>query len=234
MCGIFGSKSFQNYEKLYLSNKQRGTFAGGSVYASPGEHLCLQKWEGVKDSAELTGEWAFHESYNIFLGHTQAPTGSTREYTDKTTHPFEHGQWVVAHNGVLENHELLREQYLTSTTGMYKGVTYDCSASPVDSSVIPGLLHEFYIDSDIKAIQETFSIIKGTFACWIYNKTNNQAYLVRSGSTLFGDIEENNFSSISVENLAEDSLEEGVIYCITPEGLTVVGSFHQCSPFFLF
>ena len=32
MCGIFGSRDFSTYEKLYIKNKKRGNFAGGSLY----------------------------------------------------------------------------------------------------------------------------------------------------------------------------------------------------------
>jgi len=236
MCGIFGSRQFHTYEKLYLNNKQRGSFAGGSLYVGHNESMYIKKWEGVKQPQELTGEYILTDSYHTYLGHTQAPTGSVREFNSKTTHPFEHGRWIVAHNGVLENHELVREEYLSDSTGEYKGSVYDCSHIPVDSAVIPALLDTifFKMADDVFAITEVMSTLKGTFACWMHNKQTGQTYVVRSGSTLYGDIENNIFSSIKVPGVAEQPLDEGVIYCVTPEGLTRVGSFHQSSPFFLF
>ena len=83
------------------------------------------------------------------------------------------------------------------------------------------------------AIKETFSKIKGTFACWIYSKHTKQAYLVRSGSTLFGNYEDSIFSSIKIDSLAEEEIPEGEILCITNEGLTPVGTFTKNSHFFI-
>lgn len=236
MCGIFGSKEYSLYERLYIKNKQRGSFAGGSLYVGHNESQYIKKWEGSLENQELTGEYAFVTPYHTFLGHTQAPTGSVRDYNPKTTHPFEHGRWVVAHNGVLENYREIREEYLTDSLGEYKGSTYSTADLDVDSACIPALLDTIYnkVADDVFTISEVMSTLKGTFACWLHNKQTSQTYIVRSGSTLFGDIENNCFSSIHVPELTEQSLDEGVIYCMTPEGLTQVGTFHQSSPFFLF
>ena len=234
MCGIFGSRDFNIYEKLYIGNKVRGTFAGGSLYAGLNESIYLKKWEGVKQIEELTGEYAMIDSYNIFLGHTQAPTGTCRDYNTTTTHPFEHGRWFVAHNGVLENDKHIREAYLDDMQGYYKGQVFNSTNIPVDSAVIPALIDNLHVGSDVKAIEEALSTLKGTFACWMYNKETGQTYIARSGSTIFADINTGVFSSTLVSNVAEEPLEEGVIYCVTMEGITPVGTFHQNSPFFLF
>ena len=234
MCGIFGSRDFNTYEKLYISNKTRGSFAGGSLYVGSNESIYLKKWEGVKQLDELTGEYAIIDSYDIFLGHTQAPTGMCRDFKITTTHPFEHGRWVVAHNGVLENDKHIREAYLDDMQGYYKGQIFNSSKIPVDSAVIPALIDSFHVNSDVSAIEEALSTLKGTFACWMHNKETNQTYIARSGSTIFADINNSIFSSIAIPKLAEEPLEEGVIYCVTGEGITSVGTFHQNSPFFLF
>ena len=113
MCGIFGSSKFITFEKLYNHNKTRGSFAGGSVYIKNTSNIFLRKWEGVLCAQDMTGYFPFVNEYNKFVGHTQAPTGSVRQYNDRTTHPFEHGDWIVAHNGVLENDQQLRKEYKT-------------------------------------------------------------------------------------------------------------------------
>lgn len=234
MCGIFGSKDFVSYEKLYNSNKKRGTFAGGSIYTKGAEGMYLKKWEGVLSPQELTGEYSFQEEYINFLGHTQAPTSAERSYKPKTTHPFEHGWWIVAHNGVLENDTQLREDYLKESYGECDSTFFDTSQIPVDSAVIPALIDTLYVGDDVLAIKEACQLLKGTFACWIYSKRTQQTYIVRSGSTLFGDVTNSNFSSTSVDGIADEQLKEGVIYCMTSEGLTEVETFEQNSPFFIF
>ncbi|MDB4464480.1 hypothetical protein N9033_00250 [bacterium] len=236
MCGVFGSRKFGVYEKLYLENKKRGNFAGGSVYTGGTGSMHIQKWEGEKDSGEMTGEWAMQESYNLFLGHTQAPTGSGRDYKCKTTHPFEHGCWLVAHNGVLENDNDIRENGLITSTGFYSGSVYCSKETSVDSAVIPALVDSYdgYDGHDVSAISKAMNNLKGTFGCWLYSKHTNQTYLTRSGSTLFANIDTGDFSSTYIPGICETSLSEGVIYCITMEGLAEVGNFDTHSPFFIF
>ena len=233
MCGIYGSVNFHTYEKLYIENQTRGNFAGGSLYVRKPNGLYLKKWSGSQSAEELTGEYCFQDDYSTFLGHTQAPTSSSREYSTKTTHPFEHGWWIVAHNGVLENDEYIRENLLSSAIGECDTHVFDTSKIPVDSAVIPALIDEVYIDDDVSAIRKALEYLKGTFACWMYSKHTQQTYLARSGSTLFGDISESNFSSTEVSEYATEPLKEGIIYCVTTEGLAEVGSFTQSSPFFL-
>ena len=203
MCGIFGSTDFSTYEKLYNKNKKRGTFAGGSLYVKGSQGMYLKKWQGKQLVDEMTGEYAFQDEYSIFLGHTQAPTSSTREYSAKTTHPFEHGSWIVAHNGVLENDEKLREEYLHDANGICDTMCFNTSKIPVDSAVIPALIDVMYVGDDVLAIKESCEKLQGTFACWIYSKHTHQTYLVRSGSTLFGSISNSNFSSIKVPQISD-------------------------------
>ena len=233
MCGIFGAQDLKTYEQLYYANCERGNFAGGSLYIASDNSLYLKKWEGVLPRDRITGEYVWTDEYTTFLGHTQSPTGSQREYNVTTTHPFEHGWFIIAHNGVLENHKELRDRHLQTADGICKETKFNTVGLEVDSAVIPALLDELYVGDDLLTIKETFSELKGTFTCWVYSKHTGQTYLVRSGSTLFGDIENSIFSSIMVPDLAEDEIEEGVIFCVTHEGLTNVGHFSQNSPFFI-
>jgi glucosamine 6-phosphate synthetase-like amidotransferase/phosphosugar isomerase protein len=241
MCGIFGSHNFRRYEKLYLENKQRGTFSYGSMYLrsthNPGyvKETHIRKREGVVDLIE---DYVFSKDYESYLGHTQAPTSATRDFSPVTSHPFNSLHYVVAHNGVLENMNELVEKYLK---------VHD---NPVDSSIIPILLSyqlEFnelmngeYLESnnesktpDIMAIEHVCRELKGIFSCWIHSKLSGGTYLVRNGSTLFGNIETGDFSSVPVPGLCEQELQEGVIYCFTSEGLARCGEFSTNSSFFL-
>ena len=231
MCGIFGSNNFSTYEKLYVENKKRGTYSYGSLYVTNNKEIYQTKKKGTTD---LTGDYAYSKEFEWFLGHTQAPTSSQRDYSPRTTHPFEDLYHIVAHNGVLENHEQLDEEYLIA------------HLNPVDSSVIPALLGtHLEFDDDIiedddspktyelMVIEKTCTSLKGTFGCWIYSKLTGCIYLVRSGSTLFGNIDTGDFSSIKVPGVCETELEQGVVYCVTSEGLTECGNFKFNSPFFL-
>jgi len=236
MCGIFGSHNFYVYEQLYNINKQRGTFSYGSVYIKNTVNPGLIKETYVRkqpSTTNLTGDYAFQQEYEQFLGHTQAPTSAQRKFSPSTSHPFNSIHYIVAHNGVLEN----TEQLIKENIGVHD--------NPVDSSVIPVLLSYVFEFNDsvhdngtvtdtpeVKAIQEVCNMLKGTFACWIYSKLTGDTYIVRSGSTLYGNIMTGDFSSTRCD-MCKTELKEGVIYCVTSEGLATCGEFESNSPFFL-
>lgn len=234
MCGIFGSSNLKTYEKLYIENKKRGNFAYGSLYVNQDRSLYLRKEPGV---VNLTGDYGYEGEYSNYLGHTQAPTSVQRDYSQRTSHPFEDIYHISAHNGVLENYDDIVEDILVG------------HINAVDSSVIPALVSHL-IDTpepqtatdrllntnktdELVAIEGMCNLIKGTFACWIYSKLTGCTYLIRCGSTLFANISTGDFSSTRVSGVCEEELNEGVVYCVTDEGLATCGSFDSNSPFFI-
>lgn len=220
MCGIFGSTDFKVFRRLYVANQERGTFATSLLFHSPNKSW-IKKTPGKLKLTHSLDLLDAEEKYDMFLGHVQAPTSVCRDWDHVTSHPFEVNNWVVAHNGVLENDLELRDKHLIKTS------------NPVDSYVIPALLDSMYVGDPVRCISETFSEIKGTFGCWIYNKQNKRTYVVRSGSTLHYDANVPTISSIET-NDASSTIEEGIIYEMSQhEGLYPVGEFKTNSPFII-
>ena len=234
MCGIFGSNELKTYEKLYIENKKRGNFAYGSLYTCMDKSIYMRKEPGAID---LTGDYVWQGEYTQFLGHTQAPTSVQREFNPRTSHPFEDMYHIVAHNGVLENYDDIVEDILIG------------HINSVDSSVIPALISYLFDfpeqqtetdqlvnankTEELISIEATCNLIRGTFACWIYSKLTGCTYLVRSGSTLYANFETGDFSSVRVPGICEDEVDQGVVFCVTSEGLARCGSFDCSNPFFL-
>ena len=226
MCGIFGSPSFSKYIKLYDKNKERGTFAYGGLYLSHSYDAAMK----IGGTVDLSPAMLINNrdvqmkpsEFYYFLGHTQAPTSVKRTFEEPTSHPFTHGVWVVAHNGVLTNDTKLKNK-----------IKDKLSYNDVDTSVIPALLHQYSEEdeNEVSVICEVLSKLEGTFGLWIYNKLSHNTYIARSGSTLYADLINNTFSSLPESDFI--SLEEGVLYLLTPEGLTSVGGFTNNSPFFI-
>lgn len=160
-------------------------------------------------------------NFDYFLGHTQAPTSAQRAFSPNTSHPFQLKEWLIAHNGVLTNHKELKQLIANKK-----------SFNVVDSSVIPALLdmHFKKYNDEILAIIKTLSMLKGTFGLWIYNQKTANIYIARSGSTLYADFLNNEFSSLPDNDFV--TVEEGLLYLLTKEGITSVGKFHINSPFF--
>lgn len=226
MCGIFGSSDYKTYIKLYAKNRARGDFAYGSIMMDASIHATI-KTPGVfklTDKLFLKLKNNKKKNFNNFknyLGHSQAPTSSSRKYSHDTSHPFNYNSWYVAHNGVISNENELRQMLKKYRT-----------INEVDSSLIPALidLNLKKERSEVDALCKTLSMIKGNFGVWIFNSKKNDVYLARSGSTLFADFLSNNFSSIKFADFKP--LEEGTLYLQTVEGLTSVGNFKTNSPFF--
>ena len=123
MCGIFGSTEKQKFITLYNLNKKRGNFAVGTLFLNQST-MVIRKFEGVVEPVRLFKNEE-EVDFQMYLGHTQAPTSAKRDYSFNTSHPFEYGDWVIAHNGVLTNFGEIKNEF----DSKWK--------NPVDSSIIP-------------------------------------------------------------------------------------------------
>lgn len=221
MCGIFGSTKLEQFKTLYKMNQSRGDFAFGGVYCKKKEHS-IQKSPGIADITPPKSN-----RYSYYLGHTQAPTSSVREFNEDTTHPFIHEDWVVAHNGVLSNAEELKKKFLLP------------NVNDVDTSCIPALMKYFYVDTgdavsdEIRAITTSLGMLEGTFSCWIFNKKSNHLYITRTGSTLYFEPTQGNFSSALDPYRNYKSVPEGVLFMVQGKNINEVGHFECDSPYFI-
>ncbi len=219
MCGIFISNDLSTFEVLEQANKERGNFSTGILFTNGKRHNILRIEGGANwNETKLPSEKGW-----LYLGHNLAPTETGRRWYAKTSHPFEYGNWVVAHNGVLTNYRELRDKFLPD---------HDCD---VDSSIIPALLDENdnllgpsnSQNDEIANIVQTLELLKGTFALWIMNKETKNLYIARQGSTLF--YKGSNISSIKGKGYRQ--VKEGILYNLSFNGLSKKDEFQTQSPF---
>jgi glucosamine 6-phosphate synthetase-like amidotransferase/phosphosugar isomerase protein len=219
MCAIFGSFKKEMFEILHNANIQRGTWSGSMTGINEPNNkvpYVVNRWPGCAKIEEKTQK----VKHSLYLGHLQAPTGSSRVWSETTTHPFIIGDWVIAHNGVITNQDKLVFEY------------NDGVKVSVDSKLIPILANRFNNDEAcIESISKALSLIEGTFSVWIFNNKNKKVYIARQGSTLYAD-KKGNFSSINSSNKWEE-VPEGKIFELTANGLTLAGQFKCSSPFFV-
>lgn len=219
MCAIFGSKNRTLFNILHGATKERGVYAFSAGFLDhSSRRLKLYRQHGhPKDIEKL----AHASGDSMFLGHSQAPTSSAREYDKSTSHPFTAGNWVAAHNGVLTNHVELNKKHCV------------WNKNPVDSSVIPNMLHVFEQKKPDAAEEEiicnVLSLLEGTFALWIFNESTGNVFVARQGSTLFASESTGDFCSITSKGWVE--VEEGKLFRVT-KGYELVGEFKSTSPFF--
>jgi glucosamine 6-phosphate synthetase-like amidotransferase/phosphosugar isomerase protein len=198
MCGIYGSTNYNRFKELHELNVTRGNFATGHLFINSNGEYEIERFPGENNyhkypTTEQVGQ------YDMYMGHTQSPTGSVRDFDFSTSHPFENNNWVVAHNGVINNYRELITTYLPE---------WRCD---VDSSIITALLNYLCQDKTIKGnhelmeniVRTTLDKISGTYAVFIYDKLNRDTYIARSGSTLYFDRDHLEFSSVDSDNLEQ-------------------------------
>lgn len=220
MCGIYCSNNLTNFEILDQANKERGNFSTGIFYVYNKANYRIVRSEGKYDFDEkkLPEDEGF-----LYLGHNQAPTESGRVFDEFNTHPFQYGDWVVAHNGVLTNFEELMDEFIPF---------HDCL---VDSSIIPALLDQTEYkfgpcecpESEKQVILYVLELLKGTYALWMVNIKTMNIYIARQGSTLF--YRGSNVSSVRGKHYRE--VKEGTLYNYSYEGLTKIEKYNYNSPF---
>jgi len=213
MCAIFGTSNKEEINTLFEANHDRGGFAVGSLCVMKNNEYAVKK-QGGKEIESLIPypySFAFNEKFvKYYMFHDQAPTSSVREFTISTSHPFQYGPWIVAHNGVLHDYKHLLEDH-------------DCK---VDSTYIPAMLARETGFDEVTAIRNVCNLLHGTFSCWIFNAESGRIYLVKQGSTLF--CKNTSFSSVKLPDW--ESLTDGVIYEIK-DSIECVGYFNSNNPF---
>lgn len=226
MCGIFGSPKIERVKDLYNTNFERGIFSSSLVSL---EGVNNQQVIKSKERIDIDSV-GFSDKIQYYVGHTQAPTSSKRDWDPETSHPFTSTSWSVVHNGVLTNHHDILHEYNDSNL-------FDKTPNPVDTSIIPKLLQFFTEtqaakDGELTApeiIKLTLNKLRGTFALAIIDTDCNDVYIARQGSILHYN-DNGEFSTIGGEGFKV--LPEGVIMMLTDySSWKVVDMFSPKSPF---
>ena len=216
MCAIYGSRSLEKFKELYELNIQRGDSAYGLVLINNHKKAFILK--GAGRCNKLMEMIPSQNSFIYYTGHTQAPTSAAQLFNPKTSHPFICGDWIVSHNGVLTNHEALRERVLKEKVNI------------VDSSVISALLDEEVEDCRLSEIAAVLSELEGTHSTTIYNRRHKALLIARCGSTLFVD-EEGSYSSTEFKGSKE--VPDGALLEYSDRRFNHVCTFKSNSPFFI-
>jgi predicted glutamine amidotransferase len=178
MCGISGAKTFDKAWDLYQLNLKRGSFSSGFLAFDNQHNVYVKKQKEPFDKETLRWNITMNigtPEYCLF--HSRAPTNSNRPFEEATTHPFEFGNYYVAHNGIITNFKSFPES----------------AEFIVDSSIIP-----FHLTKHKDNFKEVFESYEGLLTCWVYDYVNMSLRVVKAGSSLH--IGSDCFSSVEFEN----------------------------------
>ena len=230
MCGIVGAVARRNVVPILIEGLRKLEYRG---YDSAG----IAIMNGSMERVRAVGRVAELEARTREV-HADAPTGIAHTrwathggVTEKNAHPhFSAGKGIevsVVHNGIIENHEVLRRRL--------KDAGYEF-CSETDTEVIAHLLHSYLAtgSSLFDAVQKAVRELEGAYAIAAINKSEpNTVVGSRKGSPLLLGI--GNAGSGKGENfLASDTsallqvtkyvayLEEGDVVQIRPDGYSIV------------
>lgn len=178
LCGIVGYIGNKDVVDILLGGLKRLEYRGydsAGIAINNGKELelikkkgKLKKLEEIVASTPLSGEMG--------IGHTRWATHGSP--SDENSHPHVDcaGEFVVVHNGIIENFQQLREELCE------KGHVF---TSETDTEVIAHLLEEYYQGDVRKAINHVIAHLEGSYALGIISsKEVDKIYAVRQDSPL--------------------------------------------------
>ncbi|KAE9647328.1 glutamine--fructose-6-phosphate transaminase (isomerizing) [Pseudomonas sp. PB106] len=179
MCGIVGAVAERNITAILLEGLKRLEYrgydsAGVAVYTND---ETLERMRRPGKVSELEAALAEHPLVGrLGIAHTRWATHGAP--CERNAHPHFSGDIAVVHNGIIENHEALREQL--------KSLGY-VFTSDTDTEVIAHLLnHKLKDQADLTvALKATVKELHGAYGLAVINaKQPDRLVAARSGSPL--------------------------------------------------
>lgn len=179
MCGIIGAVAQRDISKLLLEGLKRLEYRG---YDSAGialinrknmlQRIRIQgKVQGLADAMQEVGITGL-----VGIAHTRWATHG--KPCEENAHPHISGQIAVVHNGIIENHEVLRQELI--------GLGYEFT-SETDTEVAAHLIHYYFQNHEnlLFAVQDAAKRMRGAFALGVIHERKPQELVaIRKGSPL--------------------------------------------------
>lgn len=179
MCGIVGAVAERNVTAILIEGLKRLEYrgydsAGVAVFTNAGKLERMRRPGKVSELDQaLAGESLVGR---LGIAHTRWATHGAP--CERNAHPHFSGDLAVVHNGIIENHEVLREQL--------KGLGY-VFTSDTDTEVIAHLLnHKLKDHSDLTtALKATVKELHGAYGLAVISASQpDRVVAARSGSPL--------------------------------------------------
>ncbi|MEW5057471.1 MAG: glutamine--fructose-6-phosphate transaminase (isomerizing) [Cycloclasticus sp.] len=223
MCGIVGALAKRDITQVLIQGLQRLEYrgydsAGVAVIDNDGA-IQSRKTPGKVKNLELLID-AEPLSGSCGISHTRWATHGVP--SKQNAHPHVcNNEIALVHNGIIENHEVLRKQQLAA------GHVFD---SATDTEVIVHAVYDYWKKSSnlLEAVQQTIKTLDGAYALGVVETANNQRIIAaRKGSPLvIGLADGEYFIASDVFALLGEAtqfiyLEDGDIADISLDGLVI-------------
>ncbi|MCX7119197.1 MAG: glutamine--fructose-6-phosphate transaminase (isomerizing) [Legionellales bacterium] len=207
MCGIMGAVSNRDISKVLLEGLRRLEYRG---YDSAGIAVINESPEirriRTEGKVQVLIDALNHSAISGFLGiaHTRWATHGRPSETNAHPH-ISHNEVAIVHNGIIENHEALRQRL--------KDLGYQFT-SETDSEVAAHLIHHHYqlVPDFLTAVQSAAEQLSGAFALGVMHRNHpNELVAIRKGSPLVMGMGVNE-QFIASDPLALRSFADHVVY----------------------
>jgi glucosamine--fructose-6-phosphate aminotransferase (isomerizing) len=216
MCGIIGAVSERDISKVLLEGLRRLEYRGydsaGIAVINNHARLKRVRVQGkVQNLADAMQETAI--AGNAGIAHTRWATHG--KPSEQNAHPhLSHGEIALVHNGIIENHDHLRQLLID------EGYQF---TSETDTEVAAHLIHYNYLKNEnlLLAVQIAAAEMEGAFALGVIHQKNpHELVAIRKGSPLvLGQGIGENF--IASDILALRSFAQSVIYLEDGDSATI-------------
>lgn len=179
MCGIVGYIGYDNAKELLLKGLEKLEYRGydsAGVAVANDEGTKVFKEKGriaelrkVSDSSDIDG--------TVGIGHTRWATHGVPNYENSHPHQSTTGRFTLVHNGVIENYEELRNEYLNDVKFV----------SETDTEVIVQLI-EYFSKQGFEtedAFTKVVSLLHGSYALGLLDEEDKDTmYVAKNKSPL--------------------------------------------------
>ncbi|KEK21187.1 glutamine--fructose-6-phosphate transaminase (isomerizing) [Bacillus gaemokensis] len=195
MCGIVGFIGEQDAKEILLKGLEKLEYrgydsAGIAVQAENG--IVVYKEKGrIAKLREIVDE---NVAASVGIGHTRWATHGVPSTVNAHPHQSTSQRFTLVHNGVIENYELVKKEYLQDVTFV----------SETDTEVIVQLMEQ-QVNTGLSvedAFRQTLSILHGSYAIGLLDAENpNMIYVAKNKSPLLVGVGDN-FNVVASDAMA--------------------------------
>ena len=171
MCGIVGYIGNDDTKEILLKGLEKLEYrgydsAGIAVLNENGVHIFKEKGR-IADLRQIVDETVFA---NIGIGHTRWATHGVPSKVNSHPHNSASGRFTLVHNGVIENYDLLKREFLADVS----------FTSETDTEVIVQLIERFTNEGMevLEAFRKTLTLLKGSYALALLDEQNDGTIFV--------------------------------------------------------
>lgn len=221
MCGIVGYIGNNDSIEILLNGLEKLEYRGydsAGIAVKNENGICVFKEKGrIADLRNIVDENVFA---NIGIGHTRWATHGVPSRGNSHPHQSASSRFTLVHNGVIENYDFLKREYLAD-------VPFD---SETDTEVIVQMV-ELFVNQGLEvsdAFRKTLALLKGSYAIALLDEQDNETiYVAKNKSPLlvglgkgFNVVASDAMAMIQVTNQYVELVDKEIVL-VTKDDVTI-------------